>query len=153
MFAYSLADQSVAFSPDGAHIISGSLDSTIRVWDAQAGEQLAVLEGHSGPVLAVAFSPDGAYIVSGSWDRTVSIWDARKGTQLAVLKDHSNWVLSLAFSCDGKYIISSDSWGRELVWNVEGKFHFHKQFPDLQCSNIPRHSQCTIGRRVYFSGQ
>ena len=58
-----------AFSPDGARIVSGSDDSTVRVWDAASGAELLVLRGHEGSVKAAAFSPDGARIVSGSDDQ------------------------------------------------------------------------------------
>jgi WD40 repeat protein len=56
--------RSVAYSPDGARIVSGSEDRTIRVWDAHTGKQLAVLEGHKYRVMSVAFSPDGKRITS-----------------------------------------------------------------------------------------
>ena len=60
---------SVAFSPDGKKIVSGSYDQTIRVWDAETGKEIIQpLEGHSGYVNSVAFSPDGKKIVSGSYD-------------------------------------------------------------------------------------
>jgi len=63
---------SVAFSPDGRHIVSGSLDKTIRLWDAQTGGQVAnPLQGHTDSVWSVAFSPDGRHIVSGSRDMTI----------------------------------------------------------------------------------
>ncbi|KAJ7613251.1 hypothetical protein DFH06DRAFT_1015013, partial [Mycena polygramma] len=69
--------ESVAFSPDGKLIISGSWDRTIRIWDAESGEQLGdPLEGHAHRVSSVAFSPDGKWIVSGSHDETIRIWDA-----------------------------------------------------------------------------
>jgi WD40 repeat protein len=68
--------RSVSFSPDGQRILSGSDDQSIRVWDAQTGEMLAMpLVGH-GFIVAVSFSPDGKRIVSGSSDGTVRIWDA-----------------------------------------------------------------------------
>ena len=63
---------SVSFSPDGRHIVSGSWDETIQVWDAQTGGQVgSPLQGHTGWVTSVAFSPDGRHIVSGSRDQTI----------------------------------------------------------------------------------
>ncbi len=76
------------FSPDGARIVSGSDDQTVRVWDAASGKELLVLRGHEGPVLAAGFSPDGARIVSGSKDKTVRVWDAASGKELLVLRGH-----------------------------------------------------------------
>jgi WD40 repeat protein len=69
----------VAFSPDGQRIVSGSNDETLKLWDAQTGQQTLTLTGHTGPVTSVAFSPDGTRIVSGSWDRTVKVWNAQAG--------------------------------------------------------------------------
>ena len=66
---------SVAFSPDGSRIASGSYDKTVRLWDASSGQELAVLRGHEGSVWSVAFSPDGSRIASGSADGTVRLWD------------------------------------------------------------------------------
>ena len=67
---------SVAFSPDGKKIVSGSEDKTIRVWDAETGKEIIPpLVGHSNIVYSVAFSPDGKKIVSGSEDKSIRIWD------------------------------------------------------------------------------
>jgi flagellar biosynthesis GTPase FlhF len=69
---------SVAFSPDGSRIVSGSDDKTLRLWDARTGQAIGQpLTGHQSAVWSVAFSPDGSRIVSGSSDNTVRVWDAR----------------------------------------------------------------------------
>ena len=81
---HTLSVNSVAFSPDGRHIVSGSRDQTIRVWDAQTGG-LAVgnpLQGHTLSVNSVAFSPDGRHIVSGSSDQTIQVRGAQKAGQI-----------------------------------------------------------------------
>ena len=65
---------SVAYSPDGTKIVSGSGDKTIKIWDANTGECLQTLVGHIEPVWSVAFSPDGTKIISGSLDHTIKIW-------------------------------------------------------------------------------
>ena len=66
---------SIAYSPDGQTLSSGSLDETIRLWDVSTGEHLRTLEGHTDNVNSVVFSPDGQTLVSGSSDGTVLLWD------------------------------------------------------------------------------
>jgi WD40 repeat protein len=65
---------SLAFSFDGEHILTGSFDSTVRLWDLH-GNTIQLLRGHSGPILSVAFSPDGKKIATSGFDQTVRLWD------------------------------------------------------------------------------
>jgi WD40 repeat protein len=66
----------VAFSSVGKHVVSGSHDRTVRIWDAVTGMELHTFHGHSYMVHSVAFSLDDACVLSGSHDNTVCIWDA-----------------------------------------------------------------------------
>ncbi|KAJ7314193.1 quinon protein alcohol dehydrogenase-like superfamily, partial [Mycena albidolilacea] len=109
---------SVAFSPDGTRIVSGSSDNTVRIWDAATGTEEQKLEGHGNSVWSVAFSPDGTRIVSGSSDNTVRIWDAATGTEEQKLEGHGNSVWSVAFSPDGTRIVSGSSDNTVRIWDA-----------------------------------
>jgi parallel beta-helix repeat protein len=66
---------SVAFSPDGRLLASGSYDATIKLWEVATGSLVRILTGHTGGVESVAFSPDGRLLASGSGDKTIRLWD------------------------------------------------------------------------------
>ena len=69
---------SVAWSPDGKHIASGSHDDTVKVWEVADGKELYTLQGHKNWVRSVAWSPNGRHIASGSLDKTVKVWQLPK---------------------------------------------------------------------------
>jgi WD40 repeat protein len=100
---------SVAYSPDGRYIASGSRDNTIKLWDAQSGRELRTLFGHTDGVDALQFSPDGRFIASGSSDTTIKIWEAGTGREIRTLTGHAGVVRTVAYSPDGRFIASGSS--------------------------------------------
>ena len=118
-----------AFSPDSKKVVTGGLDITARIWDAETGKELKVLVGHErtggGLVVRATFSPDGKKVITGSFDGTARIWDAEAdstnfGQELLKLEvPPTHTVLSVAFSSDGKKVVTAGSEGTARIWNAE----------------------------------
>jgi len=90
--------------------VSGSVDTSARIWDAVQHTQIAELRGHKGAVVGVSFNPDGTRIASASTDKTVRTWDAiAKQPIEPPLRGHGDMVLSVAFSPDGTKITSGSA--------------------------------------------
>ncbi|MFM6642637.1 MAG: protein kinase domain-containing protein, partial [Microcystis panniformis] len=105
---------SVAYSPDGQTVASGSEDKTIKLWNVKTGNLLQTLIGHSYTV-SVAYSPDGQTLASGSFDN-IELWDVKTGNLLQTLTGHSNLVNSVAYSPDGQ-TVASGSWDNTIkLW-------------------------------------
>ncbi len=80
---------SVAFSPDGKYLASGSTDNTVKLWSVGSQKDVTMLQGHSDYVNSLAFSPDGKYLASGSGDKTVKLWSVESQKEVTMLQGHS----------------------------------------------------------------
>ncbi len=114
---------SIAYSPDGQTIASGSGDNTIGLWNADTGEHLRTLQGHTNQVRSVAYSPDGQTLVSGGFDETIRIWNANTGAEIRTLQ-YPNWVFTTAYSPDGQTIAGAGGGAGTIpIWNADTGAH------------------------------
>ncbi len=111
----------VAFSPDGKMVASGSRDKSIILWDVKSHQPIGEpFKGHSESVLSVAFSPDGSLLASGGGDKTVILWDVKSHQPIAPsLSGHAGRVYSVAFSPDGKMLASGSQDQTIILWDVK----------------------------------
>lgn len=108
---------SVAFSPDGKQLATGSFDKTVRLWETSSGKAIRTLAGHQDLVLGVAFSTTGKQVASASSDKTARIWDPATGKELFVLK-HPNLVDAVAFNQAGTQLATAGHDGILRFWDT-----------------------------------
>ena len=110
---------SVAFSPDGSRIVSGSEDDNkVRVWNTMTGEKEGELKGHMAGVKCVTFSHNGLFIVSGSCDCSVRVWDMSKWETKILLEGHWDIVWSVGISHDDKLLVSGSGDHSVRIWDT-----------------------------------
>ena len=115
--------KSVAFSPDGSRLASGS-DKMVRIWNTATGELEDELEGHTHSVESVVFSHNGRFIVSGSRDMTIRIWNTSTCETTHMLTGHEYWVMSVAISRDDKFVVSGSGDRTVRIWDTTtGELH------------------------------
>lgn len=110
--------ESIAFSPDGKYILTGSTDHTAKLWDLH-GHEIQTFTGHTSGVNSVAFSPDGKRVLTGSRDSTVILWDL-SGKVIQTFAGHKKLIESVAFSPDGNQILTGSRDNKAMLWNLDG---------------------------------
>ena len=110
---------SVSWSPNGKMLATASSDKTAIVWDAQTGERIRSLPGHSPEARSVSWSPDGKRLATASpWDKTAVVWDAQTGEKLRSFAGHSGYVQSVSWSPDGKWLATASLDDTAIVWDA-----------------------------------
>lgn len=107
-----------ALSRDGALVVTGGADGSLKIWDMAERTHRITLEGHGGAVWGCAVSPDESFIVSASRDKTLRIWDAATGEERAVLEGHADEVNACAISPDASVIVSAGADHVVKTWDV-----------------------------------
>eukprot|EP00667_Euglena_gracilis_P001343 EG_transcript_1343 len=108
----------IAVAEEADLLISGSVDTTARVWDLSTGELLRTLEGHSGTVAGVGTTSDASVVVTASADTTARVWNVTSGTTTRVLAGHTAGINSVALSPDGATAATGADDTLVRLWSV-----------------------------------
>ncbi|XP_040311138.1 notchless protein homolog 1 isoform X1 [Herpailurus yagouaroundi] len=121
---HSEAVISVAFSPTGKYLASGSGDTTVRFWDLSTETPHFTCQGHRHWVLSISWSPDGKKLASGCKNGQILLWDPSTGKQVGrPLAGHSKWITGLSWeplhvNPECRYVASSSKDGSVRVWDT-----------------------------------
>ncbi|UJR83712.1 WD40 repeat domain-containing serine/threonine protein kinase [Sandaracinus amylolyticus] len=97
----------IALSPDGETIASGSLDDTVRLWDARTGRAGRVLEGHEDLAASIDFSPDGSRVATADGQGWVRVFRVTSGARESAFRAHERWVNRVSWASDGRHLVTA----------------------------------------------
>jgi WD40 repeat protein len=109
---------SLAFTPDGLTLVSGSWDKTVKLWQMNTGQEIQTLTGHSEDLRCVVVSPDGQTIASCGEDKVIKLWQLSTGQEIRTLTGSSSWVFCLVISPDGQILVSGSNDGTIKIWQL-----------------------------------
>ena len=118
LYGHGNSVRSLSFSTDGKKLVSGSWDSTIRLWDVETGRLLQVPIIQERWIDCVSLSPDGQTLASGGSDGIVYLWDVETGEQKDTLTGNSSGVTNVLFSPDGETLAISRLGGTLYLWEI-----------------------------------
>ena len=128
----------LALTSDNNFLISGFMDSTVRIWNLLDKTQESILKGHANSVSNLVITSDNKYIISSSYDETIRIWNILEKKQVAVLESTISMITCLAVTKDNKYIISGSDDRAVDVWSLQDKRleAVLQVMPDSLCSKV-----------------
>ncbi|MCC6458420.1 MAG: hypothetical protein IT328_25950, partial [Caldilineaceae bacterium] len=108
----------LAFSPDGATLVSGGFGHSVCLWDVESGRVRQLLPGHDSPVAGIQFSPDGSLLAIVSRNQKIRLWDMHNDMLLHLWRGHEGVIYAVAFSPDGQTLATAGGDGVVCLWDV-----------------------------------
>lgn len=126
----------LSFSPDDSRFVTGSDDSTMKIWSFEEAREESTIKGHGWDVKAVDWHPCKGLIVSGSKDNLVKFWDPRSGSTLATYHGHKGTVQAVRWSLDGNLVATASRDQIIKLYDIRSMSELHslKGHPSDVCS-------------------
>lgn len=119
--------ESVSFNPNDNALVSGGLDGSVRIWNAETGKEVKSLSSQhnannrttkSVAISCVRFNQNGNIVAAGNKNGVIHLWDVDSGKLVQTLKGHMDVISSLSFSPDGQTIASTSKDSTIRLWDV-----------------------------------